>query len=261
MKSRFCTGIRTGIRLAVCIVICMLHATEARMEARAESRVQTQTPAEARALIRSVVLQQSRPQSKIEYQWVRRNEKPAPQEEAPGWLENFFKQLGKALGSLDGLRQLAADIGRSGILLALAGGLILYLIYSKRHWLPAFRPGRSPASLKPDILFGLDLRPESLPDLPDQASLALFAAGKPREALALLYRATLSRFIHLHQVQLHPSLTELECQERIDRQGRTAESAYFKRLTLCWLRVAYGHELLDEVLHLELVQGWKECFG
>lgn len=283
MKARPCPGIRIASRIAVSLCLLALHAPagvfspgllhaaelqaemhgDARVEAQTAKRVrgQTETPAGARALVRSVVLQQTRPESKIEYQWVRRKQQPAPQEERPGWLENLFKQLAHAFGSLDGLRQLAASIGRSGILLALAGGLTLYLIYLKREWLPIFRPEKPPAPQQPDILFGLDLRPESLPDLPDQASLALFGAGKTREALALLYRAALSRFIHLHQVQLHPSLTELECQERIVRQGRTAESAYFKRLTLCWLRVAYGHELLDEAQHLELVRGWQECFG
>ncbi len=258
MKVRFC--------LAICLLFLagplnpdLLHAAEVRTENRLQTP--TATPEGARALVRSVVVQQTRPQSKIEYHWVRRNPKPAPQEETPGWLENFFKQLAHAFGSLDGLRQLAAGIGRSGILLVLAGALILYLIYLKRQWLPMLRPGKSPVPKQPDILFGLDLRPESLPNAPDQASLALFGAGKPREALALLYRAALSRFMHLHQVRLHPSLTELECQQRISRQGQTAQTAYFKRLTLCWLRVAYGHELLDEAQHLELVQGWQECFG
>lgn len=247
----------------------LVQATAARAEIKAETTVQTQaqTPEKARELVRSVVLQQTRPESKTEYQWVRKKQKPAPQEEEAGWLEALLKQFREAFGSLDGLHELLASLGRSGILLALAIGLILYLLYLKREWLPAFWPEKPAPAKQPDILFGLDLRPESLPDAPDQASLALFGAGKPREALALLYRAALSRFIHLHQVQLHPSLTELECQQQIarHRQGgqpvQTAQSSYFRRLTLCWLHVAYGHELLDEAQHLELVLGWQECFG
>lgn len=249
------------MKTAQILLIAALCASSSAMPGRVAAAAEPQKPEEARAIVRSVVLQQARPDTRVEYRWVKREQKRNPQQESP-WLEALFKQLEEAFGSLAGLRQYAALLAKSGVLLALAGFLIVYLIYAKRFaWLTALWSAGSAPAKQPDMLFGLDVRPESLLNAPDQASMELFAAGRQRESLSLLYRAALSRLIHDYQVQLHPSLTELECEKRVARQGKTVQSSYFRHLTFCWIRSAYGHEVLDQALHHSLTQGWKEAFG
>ncbi len=246
--------------LCICLLCVLCLPVPNNLGAAAEPK----TPESARRLARDVLSRQQVPASTIAYRWVRREPKKQPERQRDSsWWQAFFQWLETFAGTVAGLRQFIARLGKTGILLVLAAVLILYLLYTRRlgPWLAARHLWGSAGPLQPEMLFGLDVRPESLPDAPDQASLTLWAAGRQREALALLYRAALSRFIHDHRLSLHPSLTELECQRQVARQRQGAQSAYFKRLTACWIRMAYGHEQLDEELHHELVRGWREAFG
>ncbi len=246
--------------LCICLlcVLCLPGSKSLGAAMAAEPK----NPESARRLARDVLSRQETPASKIEYRWVRREQKAPERRRDSPWWQVFSRWLETVAGIVAGLRQSIARLGKVGILLALAAVLLLYLLYTRRlgPWLFARQSEGSAGPPQPEMLFGLDVRPESLPGAPDQASLTLWSAGRKREALALLYRAALSRFIHDHRLSLHPSLTELECQKQVARQRQGAQSAYFKRLTACWIRMAYGHEQLDEGLHHELVRGWREAF-
>ena len=95
----------------------------------------------------------------------------------------------------------------------------------------------------PVILFGLDVTPESLPtDVPAQV-MRLWEAGATRDALSLLYRASLSRLIDRYQVAFHASHTEVECASLVRAHGIESLSEFFWELTQVWRRLAYGHRL------------------
>src|SRR5690606_31727005 len=100
-------------------------------------------------------------------------------------------------------------------------------------------PDRDPRSVPPDILFGLDVRPESLPA--DLAGIAAAAARTdPRQALSLLYRGALSTLIHRDRLEIDAGDTEGDCVHAVQRSSAQELAAYFARLVAAWSHTAYG---------------------
>jgi hypothetical protein len=89
----------------------------------------------------------------------------------------------------------------------------------------------------------MPLAPETLPADLAGAVRALLAAGRMREALALLYRGTLSALVHGRGIELRPSDTEGEALARVRAHGEAATAQYFGELVLHWQRAAYGRRL------------------
>ncbi|WP_426344292.1 hypothetical protein ACN9MU_05840 [Pseudoduganella sp. R-32] len=92
---------------------------------------------------------------------------------------------------------------------------------------------------------GLDIREESLPADVAGAVRALWQQGQQRAALALLYRATLSRLVSRQSLKLHHGATEGEClaQARSANAAGTLDSASLAladQATTLWLNAAYG---------------------
>lgn len=135
--------------------------------------------------------------------------------------------------------------------------LLAYLFYRFRAPLKKFGSSQS-REAAPEILFGLDLRPESLPeDVPDQV-IKLWQANQPREALGLLYRASLSQLIQQHSLAFKASHTEAECAALVQSYGIQSLSYYFSKLTQVWRRLAYGHELPDLSALQNLCENWTK---
>jgi hypothetical protein len=158
----------------------------------------------------------------------------------PEWIIDLLEWLEAHQGWWSGLSALAFWIK---ILLVLAfGGLLIYLLRRYRGPLSRLRRPAARAAA-PEVLFGLDVRPESLPrDVPAQVML-LWEQGAGREALSLLYRATLSRLIDRHQIAFRASHTEAECARLVRACGIEPLGDYFWQLTQVWRRLAYGHRL------------------
>ncbi|NVJ66510.1 MAG: DUF4129 domain-containing protein [Gammaproteobacteria bacterium] len=112
---------------------------------------------------------------------------------------------------------------------------------------------------KPEQLFGLDLKQETLPDDIVQESIALWQAGKHREALGLLYRASLSKLIHEYHCDFEDGFTELECQKIVE-QMQLPLAQYFAELTETWRLLAYGHKLPTEANFRALAEQWPNYF-
>jgi len=128
------------------------------------------------------------------------------------------------------------------LLVAVFGGLLFYLVRRYRGPLSRLLKSRTKEAA-PEILFGLDVTPESLPtDVPAQV-MRLWEAGANRDALSLLYRASLSRLIDRYQVAFHASHTEAECASLVRAHGIESLSEFFWDLTKVWRRLAYGHRL------------------
>ena len=113
---------------------------------------------------------------------------------------------------------------------------------------------------RPDFLFGLDVRPESLPDDVSAAADALLRKGALREALSLLYRASLVRFMD-EGVEFRLSDTEGDCLRRLGRGIAPQRRAYFERLVAAWRLLAYAHRAIDAAEALSLAQEWRRHFA
>jgi len=117
---------------------------------------------------------------------------------------------------------------------ALVAAALAYALWWIVRSLP--RRGAPPAPERyqaPAALFGMELAPEKLPADVPAAALRLVQEGKAREALALLYRASLSRLVHERGVELHPSFTEMEVLA-------LAPSDYLQSLVQAWRACAYA---------------------
>ena len=167
------------------------------------------------------------------------------------WLESF-----KRSSDFDETAGSGADWFKIA-LIAFAVLLIIYLLYRYRGPLGRFR-GRKKTESAPEIMFGLDVRPESLPDDVPAQVMALWKSGKQRDALGLLYRASLSRLIEQHAVAFKSSHTELECAGLVREKGIDSLTHYFAKLTRVWRHLAYGHESPEKGVMQQLCDGWSQ---
>jgi hypothetical protein len=112
---------------------------------------------------------------------------------------------------------------------------------------PRETAGPRAAYRPPAALFGMALAPEALPaDLPG-AVRALLAAGRVREALALLYRGTLSALVHAQGVPLRASDTEGEALARVRQRAEPQAARDFAELVALWQAAAYARRLPEPV--------------
>ena len=165
------------------------------------------------------------------------------EDKIPEWLIDFIEWWENNVdlkGYAEGLTTTAGWL--KILLIALAVGLFIYLLYRYRGSIKRFRRGEKIED-KPEVMFGLDVRPESLPeDIPAQV-MAYWQDNRHRDALGLLYRASLSRLIDQYAVAFKSSHTEAECAALVKARGIDSLSNYFSGLTRVWCHLAYGHEL------------------
>ncbi len=136
--------------------------------------------------------------------------------------------------------------GLQWVLIALLIGCVLWLLYRYRGQIATALDTLRPLPPPPSQVAGLDVRPESLPTDIVGASQALWDQGLQREALALLYRASLSRFGHHYRLPLFSGSTEGDCLNRAAEATRRAtlssiQIAWFERMTHIWQAQAYAH--------------------
>lgn len=134
-----------------------------------------------------------------------------------------------------------AELARVAGFLVIAVATVLLVRFLANNW-----PGRSgggpkasPPKTVPATLFGLDVRPEALPD--DLAGAArTVGTADPRAALSLLYRGALATLIHRDRVDLANGDTEGDCVREVRRAASAALGEYFGRLTDAWVETAYA---------------------
>ncbi|MDH3763839.1 MAG: DUF4129 domain-containing protein, partial [Gammaproteobacteria bacterium] len=180
------------------------------------------------------------------------------EESFPEWMIEFFEWWEE---NVDWSTDFSGTAGLLKIVLViLAVVLVIYLL--RRYRGPLSRLGRgATGEAAPEVLFGLDVTPQSLPaDVPAQVML-LWAAGNYREAMSLLYRASLSRLIEKYELAFRASHTEAECAKLVRAQGVESLSEYFWQLTLVWRRLAYGHQVPDSDIVQDLCRGWASEFS
>lgn len=137
--------------------------------------------------------------------------------------------------------------------------VVLYVAVRLRSWIrmraPAARPRIEPPV--PARVSGLDIRPASMPDDVAAQAARLWRDGQGRAALALLYRAALSRLVHAHAVPIRAASTEQECVSLSKRALPPGSAAFFASLVEAWLLAAYGAHLPDEPRMLALCEGFE----
>ena len=149
------------------------------------------------------------------------------------------------------------------VLLVLAiAALVIWLLVRFTSWLdwlqlPARKQRRK---APPSSLFGLELNKDSLPDSVADVALALLNDGQLRNALSLLFRATLSHMVHYSQLPISDSTTESECLQLAQAHRPASELNYFRQLTNAWLLLAYGHQPPSIELTRELCHNWPQHY-
>ena len=104
--------------------------------------------------------------------------------------------------------------------------------------------------------------PETLPDDIATAARRPWREGRPRHALALLYRASVDSMVRRADILLPPGATEAECLRASRRMPQAADRQAFARVVRIWQYAAYAERLPDddefEALLGELQQryGW-----
>jgi len=134
--------------------------------------------------------------------------------------------------------------------------LILFLILKYKHLIVRSYGNKKVPKKRPTKLFGLDLTSESLPDKPWLVAKQLIDDNQYREALSLLYRASLIWYIDHSDAVIKEGYTELECLKHITNSVSQQSSLYMKNLTNNWRGLAYAHQIPEVNQLNELCDRW-----
>lgn len=149
-------------------------------------------------------------------------------------------------GLLASVAAVFAFVGEWGMWL-LVGVLVLVLLLTAKHWLPWMRGSvRRRAAVETPVAQAPVLSAEPLPD--DVATLArrLWREGQQRDALALLYRASVATVCERANLTLPPGATEAQCLRASRRLPDEADRSLFARMVRTWQYAAYAGRLPDD---------------
>jgi hypothetical protein len=196
-----------------------------------------------REVLRKPEFEQFEPQLTIEP--LAKPEKPQ-ERPRPAGLTAFIQFLASAL---------------RGAVWIFLGAIVLFGLYWVLRRLDWIRPPQSAVWTPPATLFGLDVRPESLPQDVAGAAAQLARSGNTVAALSLLYRGTLAALLHRDRIELAGGDTELDCLTKTRQRIAAQTHAYLARLLRAWQAAAYAHRIppLPEVE--QLASEWPGFFG
>lgn len=179
--------------------------------------------------------------------WQRRAAAKPAGSTGPGWDLGWLHAVGYALSKAS---ELALWIAAAALV-----GLGVWLAL---RLLPRAPPEPREPYRPPPSLFGMALAPETLPADLAGAVRSLLAAARVREALALLYRGTLSVLVHGHGIELRASDTEGEALARVRAHGADATAQFFGELVRHWQGAAYARRLPPAADVERLLAGYGE---
>lgn len=186
--------------------------------------------------------------SRTEKTWVPR--KPAKPDQALK-QSPFAQWIAKAI----------AAIGEYGLwlLAALAVGLLIATHRQWRPWLRGMAP--TPRTADTPIASEAQLAPDALPDDVAGAARQLWADGRKRRALALLYRASVAGMVARTGAVLVPGATEAQCLRAARALRDEADRDAFGRMVRVWQYAAYAERLPDDDAFEDLLGGLGGRFG
>lgn len=150
-------------------------------------------------------------------------------------------------------REMAGSAGKFVALVAewglwlLLGVLALVLLLTARRWLPWLRGSARRKAAQGHALSEDSITlPEVVP--PDVATRAreLWARGMPRQALALLYRASVGTVMERGGVVLPPGATEAQVLRAARRMPDARDRELFGAIVRMWQFAAYGNRLPEQ---------------
>ncbi|QSX74115.1 DUF4129 domain-containing protein [Lysobacter arenosi] len=139
------------------------------------------------------------------------------------------------------LGSIVALISEFGLWVVL-GVLVIVLLVTAPRWLVWFRDGVAREEREAGGLRLSDLAEPELP-LPDDVPAVvrrLWREGRQREALALLYRASVEAMVARTGATLVPGATEAECLRASRKLARTEERDAFAQAVRTWQYAAYA---------------------
>jgi hypothetical protein len=197
-------------------------------------------------------------------------EAPENQDESiPEWLIKLIKFLEQLFGNSDMEKNTSSTtLSIAGILEFLMWTAIIgiagYLIWQVLKYLEVITPKQSTRAEQneptPEMLFGLDVREDSIPDDLQARALRLWQEGRQRDAAGLLYRSTLSLLIHRFSFRFYDGYTEQECADIVNASDDRSLSEYVNRMTAFWQQVAYAHRNPADAIIQSLCKQWEEVF-
>lgn len=129
------------------------------------------------------------------------------------------------------------------IVLIVAGLLLVYWMIANRDRFMGLFQGvaKVEEDLRPTVMFGLDIRKESLPDDIAGEARRLLQKGNLLTALSLLYRGSLAALVHDYGIDIKESDTEGDCLHHAESHTSLTTFTYFKALTQAWQSTVYAH--------------------
>jgi len=243
-------GAGTALGAAVVVAGALLAAPlPARAQGAAPVRLAPDTPAarEIKQVLERPELREYETRTVLVYLGER--SKPSPRDISGfGWLDTI------GIGLADLLRALA------WVLLGIAVAFLVYLLARHFDLWGIFGRRRRVRQTPPDTVFGLDVRPESLPQDLAAEALRLARAGDLLKALSLLYRGTLITLLHRDGLELVGGDTEDDCLRKSARRIPDAAYAYFVTLLSAWQRLAYARRPVTSPEVEALCAGWEAHF-
>jgi hypothetical protein len=134
--------------------------------------------------------------------------------------------------------------------------LVIFLLIRYKHLLIPNLPEKKVTNKRPDKLFGLDLKSDSLPEQPWLVAKQLIQSEQYREGLSLLYRASLIWYIDHSEAVIKEGYTELECLEQISKYVNKSGGSYISQLTSFWRTLAYAHQMPNVGQMISLCDQW-----
>ncbi|MEM9688223.1 MAG: hypothetical protein AAF917_01975 [Pseudomonadota bacterium] len=169
-----------------------------------------------------------------------------------------FDALGRAL---DALSTVLAVIFEFAIWLVVAL-LLLMIFMTRKQWLPYLTSVKDAAAFRPRVVLADgEVTQDDLPDdIPGEVR-SLWRDGRKREALSLLYRASVFAAVMRYEIRLPDSATEQACLREVRRHADEAGHRFFRRVVTAWMLCAYASRIVDESALDALTTEWSQHFG
>jgi hypothetical protein len=238
---RLAQRLKAGLGRAVAVLL-LAAACLAAPQMKAQAPAPRQDPkAELREVLKAPEFQTWSQERRLHWKGKRDAGKGRPPFRFP---EGFFKAIGLIFKWL--------------IITAALSGLAWFLWRFARLRGGRGRDGEDRLA-PPSDLFGLDIRPGSLPKDVAGAALALWRGGDRRAALSLLYRGALARLVHERGLEVSAGATEGDCLRAALPALQDDAGGYFRLLTRAWQAQAYAHREAEDGERLCL--DWPRHFG
>ena len=214
------------------------------------------TADKSKDVIHEVMLTKNLDDKEISHQWVKKDKEKKKIEDIDLDFWDKFKVF------LEPAAKVFGFIIEFGLWLLIAIGILL-LIYFRDRWMYLFQGQRKSQDeyQAPEIMFGMDVRPESLPENIVDEARNLWQSEQHREALSLLYRGALIRLINQEKVKLQNSHTEGDVLKHASLKLNETKHDYLKLLTTQWQLIAYAHRSPSEPDMQTLFDRWSSDFA